>query len=161
MFQQHSVQSTLPGSSHSLSLASPSRGGCAQQGNAGVPCSWMSWTWFTILCHLASITSGSPSGVEAAVQYRWFMMAGLHSFRSSHSLSFAAASKAFPRPVSQQKQNVKKENVIINKCQPNQTYQHQDTYFYQYARYQRNDSFLLDTTPPAPTWQPKEWNTTP
>ena len=46
---------------------------------------------------------------------------------------------------------VKKENVIINNSQPKQNYLYQDTYFYQYAKCQRNGLFLVDTTPPAPT----------
>lgn len=37
----HRTQYVVPGSSHSLFLASPSRGGYAQLDNAGVLCSWM------------------------------------------------------------------------------------------------------------------------
>ena len=50
-----------------------------------------------------------------------------------------------------EKHNAKKENVIINNPQPKQNYLYQDTYFYQYAKCQRNGFFLLDTTPPTPT----------
>lgn len=75
--------------------------------------------------------------VEGEVQYRSLMMAGLHSFRS---LSFRAAFKAFSRHVSEQKQNVEKENVITT-SNLNKTNQQSGHKIYLHETY--NVHFLL------------------
>lgn len=88
----------IPGSSHCLSLASPSSAGCSHVGKCGDWWSWISWMWFARLVHLATIISPSPSGVLAAVQYRWLTIDFLQGLRDSHPFSFDKASIFFPSP---------------------------------------------------------------
>ena len=90
----HTLNRHLPLWSHFLSW----RFSWAHFGNNGFSCSCTPKMWFVILSNLASIRSASPSGVEAATQYKLFIIPGIHSLMTSHPAVCAPAISFFFRP---------------------------------------------------------------
>ena len=72
----------IPGSSHSLSLSSPSKSPCWQTGNAGVSSCWcMSWTYTPPLClHHVRIATGGRSFLTQLVTHPFCYLQNLLNF---------------------------------------------------------------------------------
>lgn len=79
---------TLHGLIHFFRLWSTSSVSWAQVANTSLWPSWTLWMWFSTDSHLAHITYPSPSGVEAAIQYKWLVRLLFHLVMSWHFLKF-------------------------------------------------------------------------
>ena len=91
---------TLPGWSQSRFLASPSSSPCPHSGYVSLFWFvWIFWMCSAIIFHFSCITSPSPLGVEAAVQYIWLEMDWRQGPTSSQSFLLASLSIFLHKPM--------------------------------------------------------------